>query len=74
MNYKSAPAPKFYQKWEYKQFYIRGGSVSLKDLNELGVEGWELCGIEQTVDGPSDLSSNWAAATRFFFKRPIKTK
>jgi hypothetical protein len=36
-------APQTIQQWEYK--VISGNSPAAPDFNELGAQGWELCGV-----------------------------
>ena len=62
------------QKWEYRWVVVPGGLGKMKVggqkvqaadyVNELGAQGWELVGIEQTFPG-SGLSDYI-----LFFKRP----
>lgn len=61
---------KVYKQWEYRIEYSRGGDEFFKELREqLGPNGWELCGVVQSCKGPSDLSSNWPETVRYYFKR-----
>lgn len=55
-------------KWEYKFViwspdYSKGFSPNVQQdyMNEMGAEGWELCGLHQYEHG----------VYNFFFKRPI---
>ena len=59
-------------KWEYCIHYVNSGAMDAVKINELGREGWELCGTVATPDTPSDLSSAWPAVVKFYFKRPCR--
>ena len=48
-------------KWEYKVLT----KANTNDLNEAGLEGWELIAINYS----KNLVNEWA----YFFKRPLKT-
>ena len=49
-------------RWEYKAVHgpIAGGKVKamLKAINELGAEGWEMCGYA-TADKPLASTPTW---------------
>lgn len=57
-------------KWEYR--VERVNNLSLRQLNEIGSLGWELCGTVATPEPPSDMTSNWPALVQYYFKRQIK--
>jgi hypothetical protein len=49
------------QKWEYKVFRTDYPTSSIENINELGLEGWELVGI---------ASHEYTMPIELFFKRP----
>lgn len=44
-------------KWEYKEVHHDGTGIHPSDLQRLGEQGWEMCGIEKSG--------------MFYFKRKI---
>ncbi len=53
------------QKWEYSSRMIEG-LLSLKEIDDLGMEGWEMCGIAYTERVQAIPESN-----TYYFKRPL---
>jgi hypothetical protein len=69
---RQKPKPK-YLHWDYRVEYRYGGDDLYKELHEnFGPDGWELCGIIGTVEPPPDMSTNWPAVIRYYFKRSRK--
>ena len=55
-------------QWEYESLYIHRGGSTIKKLDEMGLEGWELCGFDVERN-----SCGCEYGTYFIFKRPLKT-
>ncbi len=53
------------QKWEYKQI-INLGELSTQELNEIGMEGWEMCGCYK-----EPRIGVIPATFTYYFKRPL---
>src|SRR5262245_47548003 len=64
-------------KWEYKVVYENVYNeksktmerVDEKKLNELGAEGWDLCGVVGHVRSAPVVASNISSTVYFVFKR-----
>ncbi len=57
--------------WEYRIEYRSGGNDLLKELNDdMGPNGWELCGVVGAPDEGSELGTGWPRCVRYYFKRP----
>lgn len=56
-----APAAKPRVSWEYKTQYHPGGLAPVREMNELGQQGWELVGYSRLTPNES----------MFVFKRPL---
>lgn len=54
------------QKWEYITLYIRRETPTIPRLNELGAQGWEVCGMD--IDR-SSCGGEYGIS--FILKRPI---
>jgi len=52
------------KKWEYKHEIFSAGSPDFKQLNQLGQNGWELCGITK-IDFPNNNNQV------YIFKKPL---
>jgi len=62
---------KVYPVWEYKLVYNFGNKDMINELNDqLGPQGWELCGMVCTSEPDSSLASEWPKVIRYYFKRP----
>lgn len=55
-------APRAMPKWEYK---VVGDIARVEVFNELGQQGWELCGAVGRLDGST-------SPAHFVFKRPAR--
>ncbi len=54
------------RKWAYQELRINHGELIAK-CNELGAQGWELCGEIQFIRGGYSYPEH---AGRYIFKRP----
>ena len=62
------------QKWEYMDIYISASGIwedTLKELNKMGDEGWELVGMNPARTAiPEEKGIIAEYETAFLFKRP----
>lgn len=62
-NYEFAPGQPLRQdariQWEYKELLKNGNEIATQEFDQLGDDGWEMCGVRQRGQGVS----------YFYFKR-----